>query len=68
MTAVVMTESRDGAVPACQGSGGWDPIAQSEGSKSEQVKQCMNLQHCLHQLHLEPTHRVGSDCIFQRCC
>ena len=28
----------------------------SGGSKSEQVKQRMNLQHCMHWLHLEPTY------------
>jgi hypothetical protein len=37
---------------------GWDPSAQSGGSKSEQVKQCMDPEHCLHWLHLEPTHHV----------
>jgi hypothetical protein len=49
--------------------GGWDPSAQSEENKSEQVRQCMDLSeqvrqcmdlqhclHCLHWLHLEPTH------------
>jgi hypothetical protein len=36
--------------------GGWDPSAQSGGSKSEQVKKCMDLEHCPHWLHLEPTH------------
>jgi hypothetical protein len=35
---------------------GWDPSAQSGGSKSEQVKHCMDLEHCVHWLHLEPTH------------
>jgi hypothetical protein len=25
---------------------------------SEQVKECMDLEHCLHWLHLEPTHRI----------
>jgi hypothetical protein len=41
--------------------GGWDPSAQSGGSKSEQVKHCMGLvhyRHCLYCLHLEPTHLV----------
>jgi hypothetical protein len=36
--------------------GGWDPSVQSGGSMSEQVKKCINLEHCLHWLHLEPTH------------
>jgi hypothetical protein len=44
---------------------GWDPSAQSAESKSEQARQCMDLEyylhclhclHCLHWLHLEPTH------------
>jgi hypothetical protein len=35
--------------------GGWDPSAQSEESKSEQARQCMDVEHCLHWLHLEPT-------------
>jgi hypothetical protein len=39
-------------------TGGWDPSAQSEGSKSEQVRQRMDLEHCLHWLHLEPTHLI----------
>jgi hypothetical protein len=26
----------------------WDPSAQSGGSKSEQVTQCMDLEHCLY--------------------
>jgi hypothetical protein len=30
--------------------------AQSDDSKSEQVRQCVDLQHYLHWLHLEPTH------------
>jgi hypothetical protein len=46
----------DEAVVPCNGTGGWDPSAQSEGSKSEQARQCMDLQHCLHWLHLGPTH------------
>jgi hypothetical protein len=37
--------------------GGWDPSGESDNNnKSEQVKQCMDLRHCLHWLHLEPTH------------
>jgi hypothetical protein len=28
--------------------GKWDPSAQSGDNKSEQVRQCMDLQHCLH--------------------
>jgi hypothetical protein len=36
--------------------GGWDPSAESDNSKSEQVKHCMDLEHCMHWLHLEPTH------------
>jgi hypothetical protein len=36
--------------------GGWDPSGESDNSKSEQVKQCMDLEHCLHCLHLEATH------------
>jgi hypothetical protein len=36
--------------------GGWDPSGESDNSKSEQVKQCMGLEHYLHCLHLEPTH------------
>jgi hypothetical protein len=40
------------------GKGGWDPSGESEESKPEQVRQCMDLEHCLHSLHLEPTHRV----------
>jgi hypothetical protein len=38
--------------------GGCDPNGEREISKSEQVKQCMDLEHCLHCLHclrLEPT-------------
>jgi hypothetical protein len=35
---------------------GWDPSAQSDNNKSEQVKQCMDLRQCLNLLHLEPTH------------
>jgi hypothetical protein len=31
--------------------GGWDPSGESDGSKSEQVKQCMDLEQCLHWLH-----------------
>jgi hypothetical protein len=34
----------------------WNPSAQSDDSKSEQVKHCIHLQHSLHWLHLEPTH------------
>jgi hypothetical protein len=40
---------------------GWDPSAQSEESKSEQVKHCIDLVHCVHGAHwldLEPTHLV----------
>jgi hypothetical protein len=37
---------------------GWDPSAESDNSKSEQVKNCMDLEHCLHLLHLEPTHEL----------
>jgi hypothetical protein len=37
-------------------SGGWVPSVQSEESKSEQDKECMDLKHCMHWLHLEPTH------------
>jgi hypothetical protein len=37
---------------------GWDPSAHSGESKPEQVRQCMALEHCLHWLHLEPTHLV----------
>jgi hypothetical protein len=40
--------------------GGWDPSAVSDDSKSEQVKQCMDLVHCLHWLHLEPTHLLST--------
>jgi hypothetical protein len=37
--------------------GGWDPSAQRDDSKSEQVRQCMDLRHCLHWLHaVAPTH------------
>ena len=37
----------------------WDPSAQSDSNKSEQVKQCMDLKHCLHWLHaVAPTHLV----------
>jgi hypothetical protein len=36
--------------------GGWDPSAQIDNSKPEQVKHCMDLDHhCLHWLRLEPT-------------
>jgi hypothetical protein len=31
--------------------------AQSVNSKSKEVKHCMDLEHCLHWLHLEPTHQ-----------
>jgi hypothetical protein len=34
--------------------GGWDPSGESDNSKSEQAKQCMDLQHCLHWLSLGP--------------
>jgi hypothetical protein len=37
---------------------GWVPSGESDSSKSEQVKECMDLEHCLHWLHLEPTHLV----------
>jgi hypothetical protein len=38
--------------------GGWDPSEQNEENKSEQVRQCMDLEHCLHWLHaVAPTHR-----------
>jgi hypothetical protein len=44
---------------------GWDPSRESDNSKSEpseskseQVRQCMDLEHCLHWLHLEPTHLI----------
>jgi hypothetical protein len=33
--------------------GGWDPSAESGGSKSEQAQQCIDLEHFV---HLEPTH------------
>jgi hypothetical protein len=46
---------------------GWDPGAQSDDSKSEQVTQCMNLEHCLHRLHLEPI-RTLSCVIVVACC
>jgi hypothetical protein len=29
-------------------AGGCDPSVQSGGSMSEQVKECMDLEHCLH--------------------
>jgi hypothetical protein len=48
---------------------GWDPRAESNGSKSEQVRQCMDLQHCLHWLHLEPlsiTHLVDENCLLMQ--
>jgi hypothetical protein len=35
---------------------GWNPSAQRDDSTSEQARQCMDLQHCLHWLHFEPTH------------
>jgi hypothetical protein len=35
---------------------GWDPSGESEERKSEQARQCMDLEHSLHWLHLEPTH------------
>jgi hypothetical protein len=38
------------------GVGGRDPSAESDNSKSEQVEQCMDLEHRLHWLHLDPTH------------
>jgi hypothetical protein len=28
---------------------------------SEQVKECMDLEHCPHWLHLEPTHQKKKD-------
>jgi hypothetical protein len=60
-------------------AGGWDPSAQSGGSMSEQVEECMDLEHRLHWLHLEPTHllyyTVCTDytwspltCVGQRSC
>jgi hypothetical protein len=36
--------------------GGWVRSRESDSSRSEQVKQCMDLQHCPHWLNLEPTH------------
>jgi hypothetical protein len=35
--------------------GGYVPRGESDNSKSEQVKHCMDLEHCRHWLHLEPT-------------
>jgi hypothetical protein len=32
--------------------GGWGPSAESDDSKTKQVKCCLGLQHCLHWLHL----------------
>jgi hypothetical protein len=43
--------SADSAPP-----GGWEPSEESVSSKSGRASQCMDLQHCLHWLHLEPTH------------
>jgi hypothetical protein len=40
-----------------------DPSAQSGGSKSEQVRQCMDLEHCPHWLHLEPNHLLYYYCL-----
>jgi hypothetical protein len=37
-------------------TGRWDPSAHSGNSNSERVRQCIDLEHCLHWLHLEPTH------------
>jgi hypothetical protein len=42
--------------------GGWVPSGGSNNSKSEQVQQCMDREHCLHCLHLEPTHLVHALC------
>jgi hypothetical protein len=39
--------------------GGWDPSAESDGSKSEQVKQCMDLAHFIHWLHLKAVNSPG---------
>jgi hypothetical protein len=39
-----------------QSTGGWVPSRESDSSKSEQVRQCMDLKHFLQWLHLEPTH------------
>jgi hypothetical protein len=49
-----LREEAEVGVPACR----WDASAQSEVSKSELVRQCIDLQHCLHWLYLEPTHHV----------
>jgi hypothetical protein len=53
----------DGIQRTCRGgwdptdiSCGCDPSAQSGNGKSEQVKQRMDLEHCLHWLRLEPAH------------
>jgi hypothetical protein len=36
---------------------------ESDNSKSEQAKQYMDLEHCMHWLHLEPTlYTVYTDC------
>jgi hypothetical protein len=43
--------------------GGWDPRAESVNSKSEQVKQGVDLDHCLHWLHLEPTYLLYYCCM-----
>jgi hypothetical protein len=29
-------------------AGGWDPSRESDSSKSEQIKQCMDLEHYIH--------------------
>jgi uncharacterized protein YbdZ (MbtH family) len=41
--------------------GGWDST-HSGGSKLEQVNQCkdLSIQHCIHWLHMEPTHQQAS--------
>jgi hypothetical protein len=50
-----MTQPR-GCTIACS----WDPSGESDDSKLEQVKYCIDLVlvHCVHWLHLELTHLV----------
>jgi hypothetical protein len=57
-SACVERDDNDGDDYLYEGPcGRWDPSEENEENKSEQVRQCMDLEHCLHWLHLEPTHQ-----------
>jgi hypothetical protein len=48
------------------GACGSNSSAQSDGSKPEQVRRCMDLERCLHRIHLEPTD--SKHCTTLTCC